>query len=104
MFAYTVTAQFEDEAVAKEYVAWLVDLKHLQHVIDGGARDAELIRVSPVHLEVRYHFTDEAAFRAYEAGPAIALREDGLKRFPATRGVKMSRATGTTVAKLKGGA
>lgn len=100
MFAYTVTAQFDDEAVAQEYVHWLTELKHLQLVVDGGARRAELVRVSPTHLEVRYLFSDEAAFRAYEAGPAVALRADGLARFPATRGVKMSRATGTLLATL----
>lgn len=101
MFAYTVTAQFEDEAVAREYTAWLEE-GHLQLVIDGGARMAHLIQVSPTHLEVRYLFTDEAAFRKYEAGPAVPLRADGLARFPATRGVKMSRATGTLRQKLGG--
>jgi hypothetical protein len=100
VFAYTVTAQFEDQAVAREYAHWLVEERHLQHVLDGGARAAQLIRVGPLHLEVRYLFADEAAFQAYEAGPAVALRAEGLARFPATRGVKLSRATGTLLAAL----
>ena len=99
MFAYTVTAKFEDEAVAREYVACL-EHGHLQLVIDGGAREAALVQVTPLHLEVRYLFADEAAFRAYEAGPAVALRADGLARFPASRGVVMSRATGEVRVRL----
>ena len=99
MFAYTVTAKFEGEAVAREYAAWL-EHGHLQLVIDGGAREATFVQVTPTHFEVRYLFADEAAFRAYEAGPAVPLRADGLARFPASRGVAMSRATGVVRARL----
>lgn len=31
--------------------------------------------------EVRYMFDSEAAFRAYEAGPAVSLRAEGIALF-----------------------
>lgn len=99
MFAYTVTAKFEDVNVCDEYRAWL-EGGHLQHVIDGGAREATLLQVTPTQLEMRYLFADEAAFRAYEAGPAGPLRAEGLARFPASRGVVMSRASGLVRVRL----
>ncbi len=99
MFAYTVTAKFEDAKVCDEYRAWL-EGGHMQHVIEGGAREATLIQVTPTHLEMRYLFVDEAGFKAYEAGPAVPLRADANARFPVSRGIKMSRATGVVRAKL----
>ncbi len=96
-FAYTVTARFDDEAVAQAYRAWLLR-GHLQQVVAGGAAQATLLQLTPTHLEVRYLFADEAAFRAYEAGPAVPLRAEGAALFPPTRGVTMSRTTGTVLA------
>lgn len=99
MFEYTVTAQFTDEAVAKEYLAWLTH-GHLAQVLDGGALEARLVTLGPTSLQVHYLFSSAEAFARYEAGPAIALRADGVAKFPASRGVTMSRSSGAVVALL----
>src|SRR5688572_24380203 len=108
MFAYTVTATFDDPQVAQEWIAWLRD-EHLREVCDAGAMDAEVIlfdpamddsagpRPGPVRCEVRYHFASRQAFAAYERDHAARLRQAGLKRFPPERGVRYQRSTGTTV-------
>ena len=92
-FVYTVQGAFETEAVAEEWVAWLQH-GHLDEVLKGGALEATLVRLSPLLFEVRYVFADAAAFAAYERDAAPPLRADSLAKFPASRGVKMSRSTG----------
>ncbi len=99
MFEYTVTAQFTDAAVATEYTAWLTH-GHLAQVLEGGAIEARLITLGPTSLQVHYLFTSAEAFARYEAGPAVALRAEGAAKFPATRGVTMSRSAGAVVALL----
>jgi len=99
MFAYTVKAEFESDAVAVEWLAWL-EHGHLQGVIDGGAQEAVLVRLGPLSFEVRYRFENAKAFAAYEAGPAVALRSDSLAKFPASRGIKMTRSAGEVVSEL----
>jgi hypothetical protein len=96
--AYTVTADFDDLAVAAEYVRWLQE-GHLAAVLDGGATEATLVRVepspaAPLRFEVRYRFPSMDTFRRYEAEFAPRLRAEGLARFPASRGVRMARALG----------
>jgi hypothetical protein len=51
----------------------------------------------PCHFEVRYVFQDRAAFIAYENSVAPVLRQDGLERFPESRGIRYARSTGSTV-------
>jgi hypothetical protein len=99
--AYTVIAEIDDEAVAAEYLAWLVD-GHLAEVRAGGALEASVVRVksAKAKFEVRYLFADAAAFAAYEAGPAIALRADSAARFPPSRGVRQSRWLGEQLARV----
>lgn len=99
MFAYTVKAEFESEAVASEWLKWL-EHGHLQGVIEAGAQEAVLLQVGPLTYEVRYRFENAKAFAAYEAGPAIALRSDSLARFPASRGIKMSRSSGQVLSEI----
>jgi hypothetical protein len=109
MFSYTVTATFDDPAVADEWVAWLRD-EHVRDVIEAGAMDGEVIVVDPdpqeretasgprrQTCEVRYHFADRAAFEAYVRDHAPRLREEGLKRFPPERGIAYSRHGGEVV-------
>ncbi len=96
--AYTVTADFDELAVAAEWVQWLKD-GHLDQVLQGGALEATVVRLeptatAPLRFEARYRFASMAAFTAYEQGPAQALRADSLARFPAARGVRMSRSLG----------
>ena len=97
-FAYTVIGDFEDAAVAEEWVAWLQD-GHIADVLAGGAMEAVLVRLAPsaaapLRFEVRYRFANAAAFAKYEQERAPKLRAEGLAKFPASRGVRMSRTTG----------
>ncbi len=99
MLEYTVTAQFDDQAVCDEYVAWLTH-GHLAQVLDGGALEARLVKLGPTSLQVHYLFSSPEHFARYEAGPAQALRADGAARFPPSRGVKQTRSQGALVAVL----
>ena len=99
LFEYTVTAEFDDAAVASEWVAWLRD-GHLAEVLDGGALEAVLVQCAPLKFQARYAFADAAAFAKYEREGAPRLRAEGLARFPPARGVRMSRSTGEVLARL----
>lgn len=94
---YTVHAEFDDAAVAAEWVAWL-EGGHLDDVLEGGALAAALLRcVSPEaahpRFEVQYLFPDAARFAEYERVSAPRLRAEGLAKFPPSRGVRMTRST-----------
>ena len=104
MIAYTVTAEFDDPAVAQEWIAWLRD-GHLAEVIAGGALDATIVQLDrnagggesggPIRCEVRYHFASRESFRRYEQEHAPRLRAEGLQRFPPHRGIRMTRSVGS---------
>jgi hypothetical protein len=111
MFSYTVTATFDDPAIADEWVAWLRD-EHVRDVIDAGAVDGEVVMLNSDEgyaasgsdpkrqtCEVRYHFSDRAAFETYVRDHAPRLREEGLKRFPLERGIVYSRRSGEVVSR-----
>lgn len=100
-FSYTVTAEFDAPAVAAEWVAWLRE-GHLAEVLEGGALEAAVIQLGPLQFQARYGFSDAAAFAKYEQEHAPRLRAEGLRKFPATRGVRMSRASGEVLFKLPG--
>lgn len=95
--SYTVIATIPDEATRDEYIAWLVD-GHVQAVVAGGAVSAEVIRVDdpafPIEVQARYTFPSRAAYDRYLSEHAPALREEGLARFPASRGIKLRREFG----------
>jgi Domain of unknown function (DUF4286) len=99
MIVYTVAAIFEDAAVAQEWIAWLRG-GHLAEVMDGGALDAEVIRLdatagsSATRYEVRYHFAGRESFTRYERDHAPRLRAEGLAKFPPQRGVRYERSVG----------
>lgn len=108
---YSVTATFPDEATAVEYTDWLTD-GHVQQVLQAGASAARIVRLDPEEaepggrdsarvgsprLETHYEFPSRAAFDRYVREFAPALRADGLKRFPATRGVRFERRVGQMV-------
>jgi hypothetical protein len=89
---------FDDAAVAAEWVSWLKD-GHFAEVLAGGALEAVLVRLeptaaAPLRFEARYRFADAAAFARYEREHAPKLRAEGLAKFPAARGVRMSRSMG----------
>ena len=98
-FAYTVHAQFDAPDVAAEWVAWLKD-GHFADVMKGGALEAMVVQLEPLKLEARYLFADRAAFTKYEQETAPKLRAEGLSKFPATRGVRMSRSMGDVLITL----
>lgn len=96
-FAYSVLADFDDPAVAEEWVHWLVD-GHLDDVVKAGAQAAELVRWGPLRLESRYRFESPEAFATYERDHAPKLRAEGLQKFPPSRGIRMTRSTGEILA------
>lgn len=103
--AYTVIADFDAPPVAAEWLAWLTG-GHLQAVLDGGARSADVVRLeptpsAPLRVEVRYLFDDLTAFQRYEQTAAPALRADGLARFPPSRGVRLQRTLGEVLTTLR---
>lgn len=94
MFVYTVRIEAPSELVRDELLAWLED-DHAGDVVRAGALDAEIVALDgSLAIECRYRFASRAAFEAYEAGPAEALRSDGRARFGPERGVRMSRSIG----------
>jgi hypothetical protein len=92
---YTITATFEDTAVAEEWLRWLED-GHIAAVLAAGASDAEVVELDGPgrRIEVRYHFPSREIFTRYEQQDAPRLRAEGLQRFPPERGIVYSRSTG----------
>ena len=86
--------------MAAEWVAWLRD-GHLAEVIAGGALEGAVVQLGPLQFQARYLFADAAAFAKYEQVSAPKLRAEGSAKFPATRGVRMSRFTGAVVFALR---
>ncbi len=97
-FLYAVRTRFTNHAVRAEFIEWL-EHGHLAAVVDAGALSAELVEHepsaddpdAPADVESRYRFASREAYERYAAGPALPLRADGLARFPAERGVAMTR-------------
>jgi hypothetical protein len=96
--AYTVTADFSDDAVAAEWLRWLRE-GHLAAVLEGGATTAEIVALDGPSLsyEVRYRFPSREAFVRYEREFAPDLRAEGLRLFPPERGVSYRRSVGVVL-------
>lgn len=98
--AYTVVATLPDEQTASEYIAWLQE-GHVAEVVAAGANNGVIIRVqeppSPIQVETRYMFANQAAFDDYIRSAAPGLRAKGLERFPASRGIRFERRVGWVV-------
>jgi len=98
--AYTVIATLPDEPTRSEYVAWL-ESEHVNLVVKAGAHTAMIVRVedpvAPPQVEARYIFTTRQEFERYIRDSAPALRAEGLKRFPAQRGIRFERRIGAVV-------
>lgn len=98
--AYTVRATIPDEATAVEYTRWLVD-GHVLAVVKAGAVSAEIVRItdppSPIRVEARYVFSDQAALDRYLRESAPTLRAEGLAKFPPSRGIALERTVGRMV-------
>lgn len=99
-YSYTVIALFGDRGTADEWVAWMRD-DHAEKVLAAGALDVEVVQLDgepgEIVYEARYHFTDEAAFRRYEAEEAPRLRQEGRTRFPPAMNVMFKRTRGNVL-------
>jgi hypothetical protein len=98
---YMVIATLPSGEVSDEYVAWLED-GHVDQVIKGGAHSAMIVRLEPdaagnPRVMTQYVFPTREVFDRYVSHHAPILRADGLKKFPAERGVRMERSIGTIV-------
>lgn len=104
MIAYTVVAEFDDQALRKQWLDWLRN-GHLAEVCASGATDAEALSFEGVssggrtvyRAEARYHFATRDDFAAYERHHSPRLRAEGLRRFPAERGVRYRRTVADVV-------
>lgn len=101
--AYTVIAETQSKASADTFSEWLTD-GHIDDVIRAGAASATLVRIeneapATYRFEVRYLFDSPEAFSDYEAGPASALRQEGVKLFgpESEHPMRFSRIIGTVV-------
>ncbi|MFD6156082.1 hypothetical protein ACFWF7_24095 [Nocardia sp. NPDC060256] len=93
MFTYVVTAEFANDAVRQEYLAWMRD-GHVAKVVElGAAVSGQVALLDDGRVEGRYVFPDRETFAAYESGPAVALRADGA-RFTDAGKVVFARHTG----------
>jgi hypothetical protein len=95
--AYTVAAVLPDEPTARDYVAWLTD-GHVDSVLKAGAHSCMVVRMidpaHPIRVEARYIFPNRHVFETYLAQHAPGLRNEGLKRFPASLGIQFERTVG----------
>lgn len=104
-FLYSVRSRFSNREVRAEFVAWLAG-GHLADVVKAGALDAELVEFEPEteagigDVESRYHFASRESFEAYAAGPAVALRAEGMAKFPPERGIVMTRGFARSVVRV----
>lgn len=90
----------------RAYVDWLVG-GHIRDVIDAGAQSGTLVRLDPTdggthRAEMRYLFESREAFVAYEQGPAVALRAEGIGLFgpQSEHPIRFQRTQGGVVAVL----
>lgn len=83
-FHYSVRATISDHALRDAYEQWLKG-GHVQDVLQTADVEwAEVVREdgTPTVIVCNYVFASRAAFAAYDAGPAIKLRQEGRERFP----------------------
>ncbi len=108
-FLYSVRSRFTNAATRAEFIAWLAG-GHLADVVKAGALDAELVELEPERdapvdapgdVESRYHFASREAYEAYAAGPAVALRAEGMAKFPPERGITMTRGFARSVVRVR---
>ncbi|GAB5495341.1 MAG: hypothetical protein Phyf2KO_04210 [Phycisphaerales bacterium] len=103
LVAYTVIAETDCSDSAESFADWLLS-GHIADVVQAGALSGSLVKIdtddSQLHrFEVRYMFASEADFRAYEAGPAVSLRAEGIALFgpDSEHSVRFERTLGTVL-------
>lgn len=97
---HTVAATLPDRRSADDYVRWL-EGGHIGAVLELGAHSALVVRITdpaaPIRIESRYIFSTRTLFDRYIERHAVALRADGLKRFPPESGVTFARTVGEII-------
>jgi hypothetical protein len=93
--AYTVAATFADAPLAEAWLRWLRE-GHIAEVLAGGASRAEVVALDAPErtYEVRYLFPSRDVFEHYLSEYAPRLRAEGLRLFPAEKGVRYCRSVG----------
>jgi hypothetical protein len=91
---YSIRAEFADAATRERYLAWLREGHCAAIVREGGALSGEVTLVEDGTVESRYVFGSRADYDAYESGPGVRLRAEGIRRFPPDSGLKLSRSLG----------
>jgi hypothetical protein len=91
---YSIRAEFADVAIRERYLAWLRGGHCAAIVREGGALSGEVTLLEDGTVDSRYLFGSRADYDAYESGPGIHLRADGVRRFPPDSGLKLSRSLG----------
>lgn len=95
---YRVTAEILAIDYLEEYVEWLKN-GHVQAVCDAGATHADVSLLDDddsnlIRVVSAYIFPSREALEAYFKGPAITLREEGVKLFVETGKIRFSRTIG----------
>lgn len=86
-------ARFANQAIADEWVAWLLG-EHIADVVAAGATSGRVIRLDqPLCYAAQYEFASAEALSAYLADQAPRLRAEGERRFGADQ-VAYARRTG----------
>ena len=96
---YTVRAEFDDPTVREQFLTYLREGHCLAVVRQGGALSGEVTAYADGVVEARYLFGSQADFDAYVAGPAVQLRADVARHFPAG-GLRITRLTGIRTARV----
>ncbi len=108
--SYTVRCSFSQDcpmSVTQSWLAWLEN-GHIQDVIDGGAMSGKVFEIDVVNItpechrqfEIRYRFPDRVTFDTYERETAPGLRDEGLAKFPLSKGLTYQRTVGISKSKV----
>ena len=95
VITYTVYIECVNQSLADEFLQWL-EHDHVRDVVQAGALRGEVCVLDhdPPRIACRYEFASREAFHAYEVGPAIELRKEGVERFGSRQGIVMRREIG----------
>lgn len=98
---YTVAVTFADNELVDAWLRWLRE-GHIADVLAGGATSAEVVMLdgAPHSFEIHYRFPSREVFQTYEREHAPRLRAEGLRLFPAEKGVSYRRSVGVVTDSL----
>ena len=101
VITYTVYIECVNQSLADEFLQWL-EHDHVRDVVQAGALRGEVCVLDhdPPRIACRYEFASREAFHAYEVGPAIELRKEGVERFGSRHGLVMRRELYTKTIQL----